>query len=147
MDNTISKSAAGFSSALMDLCNNVDGSVVAVIKKACFDLYAAIVERTPVDTGRAKASWGIGTEYSDEVLPPSDYVGNDMVQMVGNSTDGLFTFTIQDEQVVIYNNLDYISYLESGHGSAQAPSGMVAISLAEFEAHFRAALAKIRGIS
>ena len=145
--NDIQKNAAGFSAALMELCNEVDGNVVAIIKKACFDLYAAIIKRTPVDTGRAKASWGIGTEYSDEVLPPGDYAGNDMVQMVGNSTNGLFTFTINDEQVVIYNNLDYISYLESGHGSAQAPSGMVAISLAEFEAHFRAALAKIRGIS
>jgi hypothetical protein len=136
----IHESAAGFSAALMELCNEVDGSVVAVIKKACFDLYAQIVKRTPVDTGRAKGSWGIGVEHSDAVLPPGEYGDNGVVQMVGDATDGVFSFNVNDEQVVIYNNLEYIEALESGH-SAQAPSGMVAISLAEFEAHFRAALA------
>jgi hypothetical protein len=140
VDDTIHISAAGFSAALMELCTEVDGSVVAVIKKACFDLYAAIVKRTPVDTGRAKASWGIGVEHSDAVLPPGEYGDNGIVQMVGDATDGIFSFNVNDDQIVIYNNLDYISDLEDG-ASDQATTGMVAISLAEFEAHFRAALA------
>ena len=34
--------------------------------------------------------------------------------------------------VFLYNNADYISFLESG-SSAQAPNGMVAVSVAEVE--------------
>ncbi len=134
----IQANAAAFSSALMDICNEVDGNVEMVIRKACFDLYAMIVKRTPVDTGRAKGSWGIGTEHSPDFLPPGDY--GDTVEMVGEATMGAFTFHVEDSQVIIYNNLDYIEKLESGDGSKQAPEGMVAISLAEFEAHFRNAL-------
>jgi len=33
--------------------------------------------------------------------------------------------------ITIYNNLEYIEALENGH-SQQAPAGMVAVSLAEF---------------
>ena len=138
MDDT-QESAAGFSRALMGLCDKVDGSIEAVIKKACFDLYARIVKRTPVDTGRAKASWGISTQFASDVLPPGEYGDNPTVTMVGGAVGGLFDFSVHDEQVVIYNNLDYIEFLEAG-SSAQAPSGMVAISLAEFEAHFQKAL-------
>lgn len=144
----IQTNAAAFSRALMDLSDEIDGSIEAVIRKACFDLYARIVKRTPVDTGRAKASWGIGTEHSGAVAPEGEhsvtelhnFAPSDISSAVISSTTGLFTFSINDDQVVIYNNLEYIEALESGQGSDQAPSGMVAISLAEFEAHFREAL-------
>ena len=143
----IQKNAAAFSSALMDVCIEADGSIEAVIKKACFDLYARIIKRTPVDTGRAKASWGIGTEFSDAVAPEGEYAvtpkgqyaPSDISSAVIDATEGLFSFTLDDEQVVIYNNLEYIEYLESGT-SGQSPQGMAAISLSEFEAHFREAL-------
>ena len=154
MNNAIQKNAAAFSSALMDICNEVNGSVEAVIKKACFDLYARIIKRTPVDTGRAKASWGIGTEFSDAVAPEGEYsvtpkgqyAPSDISDLVTSATEGLFSFTVDDDQVVIYNNLEYIEALESGEGSDQAPQGMAAISLSEFEAHFREALRGQEGL-
>jgi hypothetical protein len=42
----------------------------------------------------------------------------------------------------IYNNVDYISYLEAG-SSLQAPSGMDAISLTEYADYFRQAAQRL----
>ena len=149
MIDQISPNAAAFSNALMGLAEFVDGSFEKVVRKTCFDLYTRIIKRTPVDTGRAKASWGIGTEHSDAVAPKGEYAVTDLehyspsdISSAMTSSSGGFTFTVDDDQVIIYNNVEYIADLENG-SSQQALSGMVALSLAEFTAHFEIEAAKL----
>ncbi len=127
--NTITVNAHLFSDQLMQLSTFVSGQFEKVVRKTCFDLYRRIIKRTPVDTGRAKGGWGITTE----VDAPDGDVGSVALD-----------FSIEDGQVIIYNNVDYISYLEHGH-SKQAPTGMVAVSLAEFNAHFEQVLHELEG--
>jgi len=127
----IAVNADMFSRQLSGLADFTDGLFEKVVRKTCFDLYARIVKRTPVDTGRAKGGWGITTDLD---IPDGD---------VGNAQ---FTFTIEDDQVIIYNNVEYISDLEHGHSQVQAPNGMVAISLAEFNAHFEQVLHELGGL-
>ena len=137
MTDTMSIDAAGFKNALDDMANQINGDITKVIRKACIDLYRRIVERTPVDTGRAKANWQLGTFYSANDGKEGGTF-NDIASIVNSEVSG-FKLGINDDQVIIYNNLEYISALENGH-SAQAPSGMVAVSLAEFEQFFKDAL-------
>ena len=151
--STISLDAAGFSSALNDLADHVRGEVSAVIRKACIDLYRRIVERTPRDTGRARASWQLSTTgqgsnvWQNRGTPGvlnSAASASDIANNI-NQNVSEFKVDIHTDTVTIYNNLEYISILEAGRqgnrGSLQAPTGMVAISLSEFEQHFRNALA------
>lgn len=89
-----------------------------------------ILQRTPVDTGRARASWiaTIGspstTEFDEQDEYPSDNALLAQMQREANrSPDGVFWLT---------NNLPYIRGLEYNSASKQAPEGMVRVTLAEF---------------
>jgi len=144
--NNISTNAADFSRSLMAMADYVDGSIEKVIRKACIDLYRAIAEKTPVDTGRAKASWSLSTNYADDKATEEDYSYNEVKQIIKDNVSG-FKLSIHDDQVVIYNNMEYIDILESGTGSGQAPNGMVSISLVEFTAFFNNVLQGLEGLS
>jgi hypothetical protein len=83
-----------------------------------------IAMRTPVDTGRARASWHMvppntsadGFEYSDRHGEHFD-----------GSLEGVQTGPME---AVVGTNVQYMIYLEAGH-SRQAPNGMVALTLQE----------------
>lgn len=138
--------AADFSKSLMALAEYVDGSFEKVLRKACIDLYRAVVEKCPVDTGRAKASWGLATYHGDDVHDNQDgYTANELEQIIKDNVSD-FKISVHDDAVFIYNNLEYIEFLENGT-STQAPYGMVSISLVEFETFFNNALQGLEGVS
>lgn len=82
-------------------------------------LHAKITEKTPVDTGRARANWfmaeGAPVIASQLGTEPQSYTAADLT-----GTTVIF----------ITNALPYIVPLEYGH-SGQAPYGMVRVSIAE----------------
>lgn len=82
-----------------------------IVRRVAVDLHGRITLRTPVDTGRARAGWGLGEVPSVPGIQP----------ITGH------------QPVYITNNVPYIVYLEQG-SSQQAPIGMVRVSLAEIEA-------------
>lgn len=79
--------------------NFVKTELNTLIKKTTIDIHNEVVTRTPVDTGRARASWDYSFTTSNGVVEGH-----------------------------INNYVEYIVYLEHGW-SDQAPAGMVAISL------------------
>lgn len=89
-------------------------------------ILSGVVQRTPVDTGRARANWqvSLGRGSSGEV-DAEDKAGSSTIA-AGNSViaqqRGLTAITLE-------NNLPYIGKLEDG-SSAQAPEGMTALTLA-----------------
>jgi hypothetical protein len=97
-------------------------------RKVSIDLLADIIFRTPVDTGRARASWNIvnGASADMKVAPALPKVTLPPISARNAAlTDG--------HEYIISNNLDYIQALENGH-SKQAPSGMVRIAVASMQA-------------
>ena len=142
--SNISNNAADFSNALTALADHTTGSIEKVIRKSCIDLYRSIVEKTPVDTGRAKASWGLSTHHTNDEAS-ENMTPEEAVQVVSETMSD-FKFTVHDDQVIIYNNLEYIEALENGHSQGQAPAGMVSISLVEFTAKFNNDLQDIEGL-
>lgn len=144
MIDDIAHNAAGFAKALEQLGEHVTGSVEKVIRKACIDLYRKIVERCPVDTGRAKSNWMISTTVHDGTVGGEEFTANEIISIIESEISD-FSFDIHDDVVIIYNNLEYIEQLENGT-STQAPAGMVSVSLVEFTDHFNRALAEFDGL-
>ena len=151
MIDDIPGNAAAFAASLNQLAGYMTSNVEKVIRKTCIDLYKTLVIKTPRDTGRAAASWGISTRDTTLAAEPpkegwpEDVRDQKIDEFVGKELQG-FSFDIHDDKVTIYNNLEYIPVLEGG-SSRQAPSGMVSVSLLEFTSHFNKAIADIEGLN
>lgn len=99
-----------------------------VVRKIGLDMRSRIVERTPVNTGRAKS----GTHISINTHPTGEE---------GPGESGINPFKLGDT-VIIYNNVEYIVPLEYGH-SKQAPQGMFRISFNEVVTHLGATIRSV----
>lgn len=98
------------------------------------ELNNRIALKTPVKTGRARASW--------HVVPPG--TASDVYQyrnLHGETFDGsLGEAETGPMEAIVGTNVDYMLYLEAGH-SRQAPNGMVAVSLQEVRGRLEAMIA------
>ncbi len=123
-----------------------------VTRRIVVDLHRRVSKRTPVDTGRARASWDVKQGTPSDYQPPitvgsvagkgktklgkgitSSSLGSGALSggKIKNIDEAVAGIT-GDSPVFITTSLDYVKYLEDG-SSKQAPSGMVRISLAEIE--------------
>jgi hypothetical protein len=97
-------------------------SIAKAIELIAVDLYNRIVDKTPVDTGKAKANWNMSVDSVDTTV--TDSTTRKLIGSLGGiSPNG-------DSTVWITNHLHYIYELEHGR-SGQAPSGMVLVSIPE----------------
>jgi hypothetical protein len=132
---SIQDNAEDFSRELGRLASFVDVNYEAIVSKTVIDLFYAIVKRTPVDTGRAKANWFLGFDPNQEI---GDHDLNDALEFGYDPNKGV--------TIWIYNNLEYIIPLEEGW-SDQAPRGMVSLSLVEFNRFLKDAIKKLSSIA
>lgn len=106
-----------------------------IIAKAAIDADGRIVDRTPVDTGRARGNWiasiGGRATATMEVFDPS----GSGAKSEGASVIAGFMAREDWPSIFIQNNLPYIGRLEDGY-SGQAPNGMLAVTFAELKAVF-----------
>lgn len=102
-------------------------------KRIALDLLRRIVFRTPVDTGRARGNWQVATGAAGGR-------STDTTDKEGGATIGAGSAVVAGARpfgvITIYNNLDYIKFLEGG-SSRKSPRGMVAVSITEVEGQFR----------
>jgi hypothetical protein len=121
---------------LRRFANVLDIGIGLVVEKVARDLHGKIVKRTPVDTGRARASWDVAIGAPSAKPPPLP--GKESYPepaFDGSKIDGT-------SPVFITSNLVYMEPLENGH-SKQQPLGMVRISVAEVLAEIDAILANV----
>jgi hypothetical protein len=140
------KNLAQFDRDLRDFGESVPRDHLAFQKKIAFELFSRIILKTPVGNpdlwanpvappgyvgGRARGNWQMSI-----ISPPDDPI--DKIDPNGGSTIASGNAAVAGakpfETIWIFNNVRYINRLESGDWSRQAPSGMVAVSLAEIEA-------------
>lgn len=120
--------------------------LLGAFRGVAFELQEKIVERTPIDTGRAKASWRLNPNVADASVEPDLYGDKEnpffasQALVVAKGQQQKIPFGTK--RIVISNNLHYIEKLENG-GSRQAPVGMVAVTVhrGAVEAMFRRQLA------
>lgn len=96
-----------------------------VVNESLFKLSRSVVFMTPVDEGRAQGNWfasldGFNTNVYDETGP--------QFSQIENITDGA-----AGSVFYLINNLPYIGKLEFEGHSQQAPTGMVRVSLENFQ--------------
>lgn len=140
---------------LDDFAERVGLEQRTIVKKIAFDLFGAIVKRTPVDTGRARASWTIAVGSANRaVQPEGEYPAyqqdRETVAQVAQAAAqqeiaGFFALAglkkgVITEPIWISNNLPYIVELEQGHSKDQAPNGMVDLAILDVEQKLAAEL-------
>lgn len=107
-------------------------AIVAFTKKVALDALARVVKRTPFKTGRARGNWqlAIGSPGGQTY---------DATSIAGTISRGNSALASLPPFEVIYlsNHLPYIERLENGY-SKLTPNGMLAVTVAEFNAHFAA---------
>lgn len=125
---------AKFDQALKRFAKKVDLDAGTLTKRVAFEVFARVVEKTPVDTGRARAAWTIAIGAPDLRIVPEGQYDKSMASAIAkaNAVLGSYGTTGRTVLLPIYiaNNLPYIDELENG-SSQQAPQGMVALSLKE----------------
>ncbi len=110
---------------LKKLAEKMELSVDVVARKVALEVYSGITEKTPVDTGRAKANWNLSVGRPNLSVNMTARTPKQGQLKKGEGLGNIW----------IANNLPYISALENGH-SKQAAQGMVAITLAEVKGHY-----------
>jgi hypothetical protein len=108
-----------------------------VMESFVFGLYGEIIRRTPVDTGRAKGSWELGTALATDRRTTD---GPKNPSGVVKKPAGLKGMVKKSDRIPIYisSAIPYIVPLEHGHSKEQATKGyMVAGSITHTLAQFR----------
>lgn len=104
---------------------------VLLMKKIGMEFYRRLTMKSPVDTGRFRANWGIDIdspyEERDAALTAKDWAQREMFAQLK-----IDSFSVSNTQIWICNNLPYSNRLEYGW-SKQAPQGMVRTSLLEMK--------------
>lgn len=100
----------------------------------------SVIMRTPVDEGRARANWQptISTMAKSSLITVDPHGAATIAEAekVAGEAKG-------DQTLYLTNNLAYIMRLENGW-SAQAPGGMVYLTIQEFRRYVKDAVAKLR---
>ena len=103
---------------------NIERRADLVKRKLALELFAELLQVTPVDTGRARAGWSLGPALTTNV-PPKDASGYGY----GVSMDVNPAMAPQNAPIIyIYNNVEYIGRLNAG-SSTQAPREFVQIAI------------------
>lgn len=118
-----------------DLAEKLDLDLATVARKLTLDAWTKLSRRTPVDTGRARASWvvAVNEPAGGPPLMPGTYS-----PPATPSVDGIDGTTA----IFVTSNLIYMEALENGH-SKQAPNGMVRITVAEIAAEIDVLLSSL----
>lgn len=122
-----------------DVLNDLD----LILRKSYIDLFTMVVNKTPVDTGRARANW-----YSDinkfsgkENVNRFEPRGNKVIKNIIKKVEKESHSPLYDAYT-LDNNIDYVGLLENGW-SKQAPYGMVKSSLDAFEKILQEAIKEV----
>jgi len=104
------------------------------LRVAVINTWSGIIKSTPVDEGRARGNWFIGSSVTSKLTDDKNKSGGYVAESL--------PFNMFGKKLFMFNNLPYINLLEfGGYGSKdtqktnskgfskQAPSGMVRINL------------------
>jgi hypothetical protein len=125
-----------FSVALDEALEAAQENANQVKRAVALDLLSRIVDRTPVDTGRARANWQVSLSsprYANKDKLPQGRQESAVAGRAKAKGAAILRNAQEGQDIWITNNLPYINRLETGTWSDQAPQGMVAISIAEVQ--------------
>lgn len=108
--------------------------IETVARKATFDLFRAVVLKSPVDTGRFRSNWNVS-------IAAPDFTFTDSANQARANAEVSKALSLPVGGVVFLSNgLPYANRLEYGY-SQQAPAGMIRTSVVEFNRYVDKAFA------
>ena len=107
---------------------------------ALFNCYQRLVQRTPMDTGRARAGWHIEAQ-EDEWAPPEGDYRNQISRRIAEEVNKLPALTKADV-IYVMSNIQYILPLEAGW--SKQSSGFWALFLEELRSQLEQAAQRSR---
>ena len=116
-----------------------------LVRKTLIDMSAKIVKMSPVDTGRFRANWQFGRgAFNPTTTEETDPGGSATQQRLMRAINEGVKLG-QSDVVYITNSLPYAFRLEYEGWSAQAPAGMVRVTVANFGPTIARVAATIQG--
>lgn len=141
----ICKSGAELEKALNDYAEYAKKDAIYAFYAAVMNAYARLVQRTPVDTGRARAGWHIETEVNEwkpELFEQSHNSKIELQTFIEKEVRKLEEFALSEaDKIYIMNNVEYILALEAGH--SKQSSGFIALFLEELKTQLQQAVRKL----
>lgn len=110
-----------------------------VLRKVSLDIFARVIMRTPVDTGRLRGNWQatLDRPASGEIDRFDAGPVNDTGAGAGAAVSDMTVVVLGAESPTMFflsNTLPYAARIEyEGHSRVQAPQGMVRRTLVEFQ--------------
>lgn len=136
--------AIRFNQKMFGLSNRVGFNANQIVKDVAAKCVAELIDRTPIDKGRAVSNWRVGLNYEprgeiDAHLP--GHLGS--TSGVNRSTTKSIALShisarVTGQTIYIVNNVRYMVYLNQGW-SDQAPAGFVDHAVHTANAELRAA--------
>lgn len=118
-----------FSSDLKKFADKTEKNAEKLVRGTSLAMFSSVIKRTPVKSGRAKGNWQTDvSKPATGTLERLDPSGNQAIQEAVQKTR---PFKL-GQSIYMVNNLPYIQKLENG-SSKQMPSGMVKITVGEFQ--------------
>lgn len=136
----------GFSMDLDKFAKQIEIDTHTLVRHLALFVFRGVVMKTPVDKGRARASWNISIGKLDlSVAPKGDFVDKGIgktgsTRRAMSKTGKLSSINKNYPVVYITNNLPYIKRLEEGWSVEQSPNGMVRVTLVEAEQYLESLL-------
>lgn len=125
--------AENFARTIQSFSGVAGKRVDLIMRKLVFDALDGMFRRSPVDTGRFRASFRVSLDKADLSVAEVSDVSSPKRFGSGPDGDALNQFNAlkpevkRDRTIVISNNLPYAQRLEDGY-STQAPAGVVEIT-------------------
>lgn len=117
-----------FSAQIAEFVARAKGNADLVVRKVALDMFSRVIEKTPVDSGRAKSSWLVAINSIPTGDPGTiDKSGAPSFARVNAEVVGLKA----GDTIAMTSSLAYSRRLEYGW-SKQAPEGMVRLTVLEF---------------
>lgn len=127
--------AGQFALDLSRLVKKAKGQTETVVRKVMLEAFQRVVLKSPVDTGRFRGNWIVGLgSYSTSTTDATDPGGAATIRRITSDVMGA---RIDGRPIYLTNSLPYAHRLEYGY-SAQAPSGMVRLTLTEISSKYGA---------
>lgn len=111
-------------------------TMTTICQKVAMEAFKRVIEKSPVDTGRFRANWGVQVNSphagDTENLDPTP---------TGPGTGGPTVFKSAEAvskwngvgSIFLCNNVIYSVPLEYGHSKIQAPAGMIRVTVSEMQ--------------